>query len=264
MESRPSYVADMFYPGNPKMLKQAVLGYLEKATPPKIKGQLKAVIVPHAGYIYSGPVAAYAYKLLKGLDQSIKWKVLLLGLSHSVPYAGAAPSVYKKWKTPLGLVDAEDVRSEIGEKESIIDVPDAEVGEHSIEVQIPFLQVVMKDFVIYPLHLGHVRPDWMADDLLDFCARDDVIVVVSSDLSHFLEYNEAKKVDAKTSESICNLDIDEMTKSGDACGKGGILTLMHIANGLKWKCKMLDYRNSGDTAGEKDRVVGYGAWAFYK
>lgn len=271
--------AGQFYPGNAAMLKQAVLGYLEKAgngaangtapsavtaAPKNDEGSLKALIVPHAGYIYSGPVAAYGYKLLKSFDQTKKWKVLLLGLSHFVPVVGAAVSTFSKWETPLGQVDVLDVRNEIGASETIADIPDAEAQEHSLEVQVPFLQLSLKNFELYPLFLGNIRPDFLANDLMEFCKKDDVIIIVSSDLSHYNDYTEAKKLDNETINAILNLDIDLMAERGDACGRMGILTLLCVAKNLGLKPKLLDYRNSGDTAGGMDSVVGYAAIGFYK
>lgn len=262
---REPAVADMFYPGDSGALKQMILEYLEKAEVGKVPGRLKAVIVPHAGYIYSAPVAAYSYKLIKKLDQEMRWKVLLLGPSHQFPISGVAAPAFSQWKTPLGLVDVKDVRDEIGESDLISDIPDAGVNEHSLEVQVPFLQMVLKEgFDLYPLVLGNFRAELLAEGLAEFCARDDVITVVSSDLSHYLYYDDAKKVDEVTSKAICDLDALKMEKEGDACGKAGILTLLYIAKRLGWKCKMLDYRNSGDTAGDKSKVVGYGAWGFIK
>lgn len=257
-------VENQFYPGNPEILKKMIYGYLDKAEVSKIEGKIKAIIVPHAGYIYSAPIAAYSYKLLKSLDREVLWKVLLLGPSHHIPFSGAAVSPFSKWQMPFGFVDVADIRKEIGEKDSMPDIPDCDKEEHSLEVQVPFLQMVLKNFVLYPLVLGNIRSDWLANDLVEFCKKEDVIVVASSDLSHYLPYEEAKKIDFATSEAICNLDIDELVDHGDACGIAGILTLLHIAKALEWKCKMLDYRNSGDTAGTKDAVVGYGAWVFYK
>jgi len=225
---------------------------------------LKAVISPHAGYVYSAPVAAYSYKLFKKIDQARKWKILLLGPSHQVPFSGAAAPAFGKWETPLGLVDVKDVRDEIGDSEVIVDVPEAGVHEHSLEVQVPFLQMVLDDFELYPIVLGDVRADLLAEALADFCKNDDVIVVVSTDLSHFLPYEEAKMVDGETCDAVSGLDIEKMKSKGDACGRAGILCLLHLAKKLGWKCELLDYRNSGDTAGTKDKVVGYGAWGFYK
>ena len=260
---RPALFANQFYPGDSKILKQNILRYLEKAETVPVDGKLKALISPHAGYIYSGYTAAYSYKLLKNLDKDTEWKILLLGPSHQVSYSGAAVSEQTGWQTPLGMVKVKDIREEIGEKDDIVDIPEANMHEHSLEVQVLFLQSVLKKFVLYPLVLGSIRPDFLADDLLDFCREDDVIVLVSSDLSHYLRYEEAKKIDLATSEAICGLDIEKMTERGDACGRMGILTAMFIANKLGWKCKMLNYTNSGDTAGDKNRVVGYGAYAFY-
>jgi len=208
-------------------------------------------------------VAAYGYKLLKNFDHTKKWKVLLLGLSHFVPVVGAAVSTFAKWETPLGQVDVFDIRKEIGEKDSIMDIPDAEATEHSLEVQVPFLQLSLKNFDLYPLFLGNIRPDFLANDLTEFCKRDDVIIIVSSDLSHYNEYTEAKKIDRETVEAILNLDIDMMAERGDACGRMGILTLMCVAKSLGLKPKLLDYRNSGDTAGNMDSVVGYASIGFF-
>ena len=257
---REPAVADMFYSGDENALKRMILEYLEKVPSVEMSGQLKAIIVPHAGYIYSAPVAAYSYSLIKKLDQKKRWKVLLLGPSHQVPFGGAAAPAFDQWKTPLGLVDVKDVRDEIGESDLISDVPEAGVNEHSLEVQVPFLQMTLKEFDLYPLVLGNFRAELLAEELAEFCESDDVITVISSDLSHYLPYEEAKKVDHITSKAICELDVKSMEVDGDACGKMGILTLIHIAKKLKWKCKILDYRNSGDTAGSKDKVVGYGSW----
>lgn len=296
MSIRRAAVANLFYPGNAHMLKQVVLECLGKAEKTKLPGRLKAIIAPHAGYQYSGEVAGTAYKLIKELDQDTQWKVLLLGPSHNVPFAGAAVSGESFWETPLGKVPVKDVREglkdegfgnegfgnggkfrtemerrDLGQErvegESlanlIVDMPEAHQDEHSLEVQVPFLQVCLKDFVLYPLCLGSVRPDFLGEVLKNFVSREDVIVVASSDLSHFLSYEKAREVDLATSEAICSLDIEKMAEIGDACGRMGVLTVMSLAEELGWKCKMLQYLNSGDTAGEMSRVVGYGAYAFY-
>jgi len=264
MRIRKPAVANQFYPGNVQILKHQLFEYLEKASPSEIPGKIKAVISPHAGYIYSGPTAAYAYKILKKLDQSKTWKVLLLGPSHHIPFYGAASPEEEKWETPFGLVDVKNVSNEIPESNEISEIPNANKEEHSLEVQVPFLQTVLKNFVLYPLVLGNVRPNSLASELEEFVKQDDVIIVSSSDLSHFLKYNEAEKVDLNTSEAIVNLDVQKMSEEGDACGAMGILTVMYLARSLGWKCKMLNYLNSGDTAGDKSRVVGYGAYVFYE
>lgn len=264
MSIRQPAVADQFYPGNPGVLKQMILGFLSNAKPPKIIGEIRAIISPHAGYIYSGQTAAYGYKLLKNLDQEKEWKILVLGPSHHVPFSAAAAPENDEWKTPLGIVKVKDIRSELKKSYVIDDVHGADTQEHSLEVQVPFLQMVLKKFTLYPLVLGNLNSGFLAKELEEFCKKEDTIVIASSDLSHYLPYEEAKKIDFKTSSAICDLDIEKMNMIGDACGKGGILAVMHLAKKLGWKCKMLDYRNSGDTAGDKNGVVGYGSYAFYK
>lgn len=273
MTVRKPAVANQFYPGNPQMLRQSIMEYLDKARPEASPGRLKAIISPHAGYIYSGWTAAYAYKLLKGLDQDVDWKILLLGPSHHLPFYGAVAPEEDEWETPLGKVPVADVRGEIVlegpfaqslESNEIIDFPGANTDEHSLEVQVPFLQMTLKKFTLYPLVLGDLRPAFFAREIKKFAAQKDVITIASSDLSHFLKYSEAKRADQITSEAICDLDILKMSELGDACGKMGILTLMHLAKELRWKCDILNYKNSGDTAGDMSRVVGYGAFAFYK
>ncbi|MFA7685902.1 MAG: AmmeMemoRadiSam system protein B [Candidatus Gracilibacteria bacterium] len=264
MSIRKPAVANQFYPGNPQMLKQSIMEYLEKAKPGSFNGKLKAIIVPHAGYIYSGWTAAYAYKLLRRLDQERVWKVLLLGPAHNVPFYGAAAPEEDQWETPLGLVEIKDVRTELKESEEIIDVPQSNTYEHSLEVQVPFLQMALKNFVLYPLVLGTLRPKSLASEIESFVQQKDVIMVVSSDLSHFMKYADAKKTDLETSTAICDLDVMKMAEVGDACGRMGILTAMDIAKELGWRCEMLNYKNSGDTAGDMKSVVGYGAYAFYQ
>jgi len=257
------------------MLKQDVLRYLSSAEFPeevagKLKGDLKALIVPHAGYLYSGLTAGYGYKLLKKLPKDIEWKIVLIGISHLVPFNGASVFPNGVWKTPLGDVAVRDIRKEIGpdgkideDDDLFLYIPEAHSEEHSLEVQVPFLQTCLDRFVLYPIATGTCRPDFLADRLEEFVARDDVIVVVSSDLSHHLPYEEAQEVDRATLNGIVGMKVEKVIERGDACGLKGILASMFLAEKLKWKPVLLDYRNSGDTAGDKDRVVGYGSVAFF-
>lgn len=287
MQIREPAVANQFYPGDPARLKQDILRYissaeLDEAVMEKLAGkEVKAVIVPHAGYIYSGPVAGFGYKLLKMLSKNVEWKVLLLGVSHSIPFTGAAPFPDGIWKTPLGEVRVKDIREELsaedwdpgasgvgsasepgGDDEIFWDVPEAHTEEHSLEVQVPFLQMCLEKFVLYPVATGSVRPDFLAERLVKFIEREDVIVVLSSDLSHHLSYEEAIETDRETLEGIVGMNIEKVVERGDACGIKGILTGMFLAEKLGWKPVLLDYRNSGDTAGDRSRVVGYGSVAF--
>lgn len=286
MQIREPAVANQFYPGDAHMLKQTILRYLSLVEmPEKVKEEvggesgskdssgggkkIKGIIVPHAGYIYSGPTAAYGYHLLKNLSKDVEWKVVLIGVSHFTPFNGAAPFGEGIWKTPLGQVKTKDIRKELpsfeakGEEDEVfLTVPEAHTQEHSLEVQVPFLQTVLSKFVLYPIAAGTVRPDYLADRLLEFVRGEDVIVVISSDLSHYLPYEEAKKRDKNTLDGILAGDIEKVVATGDACGITGILTMMFLAEKLGLKPVLLDYRNSGDTAGDKSAVVGYGAVGF--
>jgi MEMO1 family protein len=274
MHVREAAVSNQFYPGNPGVLKQSILEYLSSATVADdlrvdaAAGKLKGVIVPHAGYVYSGAVAASSFNLLKHLDKGVKWKVLLMGPSHTTPFMGAAPFREGIWKTPLGAVAVNDIRDELADgandDELIVEVIEAHRKEHSLEVQLPFLQSVLSSFVVYPLILGNLRPDFLADRLAEFVARDDVIVVVSSDLSHHLPFEEALKVDEATVTGIAQMDTDSVIEKGDACGLKGILTMMLLAEKFGWKPSVLDYKNSGHTGGDKSAVVGYGSVGWFK
>ena len=274
MHIREPVVVNQYYPGNPGVLKQNILEYLSSAEVPSelrekaANGQLKGIIVPHAGYVYSGAVAASAFSLLKHLDKSVKWKVLLIGPSHTTPFMGAAPYREGIWKTPFGGVAVNDIRDELpagaNDDELIVEVIEAHRDEHSLEVQLPFLQSVLSSFVVYPLVLGNLRPDFLADRLAEFVARDDVVVIVSSDLSHHLPFEEALKVDETTVTGIARMDTDSVIEKGDACGLTGILTSMILAEKFGWKPSVLDYKNSGHTSGDKSAVVGYASVGWFK
>jgi len=258
---RPA-VAGAFYPEEPAELRGMVDGFLAKAGNVKVEGRLRALVEPHAGYIYSGPVAAFGYKLLSSQKEKPS-KIILLGPSHYAGFLGAAEAGADFWQTPLGMVKAGSLKGKIRAAGAVSLIPEAHAPEHCLEVQLPFLQAVMKgDFTIYPLLTGELSPSALADSLLG-AIDDDTLVIASSDLSHYNPYEKAVRLDSICNRAVPALDIETMEESGDACGKTGILTLMHIAKKKKWKGKMLDYRNSGDTAGPKDAVVGYGCYAFY-
>ena len=256
-------VAGMFYPENGEELKQMIDGYLSSAGDISLEGKLHGLVEPHAGYIYSGLSAAYGYKLLakyKNIN-----KIILFGPSHNAIFNGACEAGFESWETPLGKVKAKSIKDRLkGESKKLIEVyPQAHSMEHCLEVQLPFLQTVMeKEFEIYPLLIGNVNPAELADAIMGQI-DDNTLVIASSDLSHYLPYETARKVDSIANESVPSLDIERFTKEGDACGKTAILTLMHIAKKKGWEGKLLDYRNSGDTAGPKTGVVGYGCYAFY-
>jgi AmmeMemoRadiSam system protein B len=257
--TRKPAVAGAFYPGEKDSLKYMIDEFFKICKPCDCKKQAKAMIVPHAGYMYSGIVAAEGYKCLKKLDQKKHWKILLLGPSHFIPFTGAAIPESDFWETPLGKVEI----GKLPTSEIIIEDEKPHEEEHSLEVQVPFLQTVLEDFTLYPLCLGEVNPKDLAKELKDFADQDDVIIIVSSDLSHFYEYDEAKKLDDKANKYIPALDIKNAEKV-EACGIKGVLTFMHIAKMINLEGCFIDYKNSGDTAGDKDRVVGYGCYVFMK
>ncbi len=237
-------VAGTFYPGDENELETMIKDFLDQASVPELSGSLKGIIVPHAGYIYSAPVAAYAYKLL-----SNQKKLILLGPSHHGYFEGLAESGCEAWNTPLGITPV----YEIGNTHSY---PAAHNPEHSLEVQLPFLQTVLADFSIAPVLTGNISPDDGAK-LID----NGDFLVVSSDLSHYKPYADAVATDGKTIELIESLDIEGFLMDGDACGKTGIAIAMALAKKHGWKIKKLKYANSGDTAGPKTEVVGYAAFA---
>jgi len=260
-EIREPAVAGSFYPEDESELREMVEKFLKDAGDVKISKRLRGLVVPHAGYIYSGPVAAYGYKLLMKQDHK-PGRIILIGPSHYAMFIGVAEGSARFWRTPLGLVPAESIASKITDRSILGIYPQAHAPEHSIEVQLPFLQTVLKEkFTIYPLLTGEVNPALLAN-ALEPAIDDNTLFIVSSDLSHYYPYEQARRLDAVANEAIPNLDFKRM-EYAEACGKTGILTLMHIAKSKGWKGKLLDYRNSGDTAGPKDNVVGYGCYAFY-
>jgi len=259
---RKPAVADAFYPGDPDELRKMVDGFIMDAKETKKEGVLRGLVVPHAGYIYSGPVAAYGYRLLSR-EQKRFSKIMIIGPSHYAAFFGAAESGADAWQTPLGIVKSGSIRRMIGKTDLFQDIPQVHAPEHCLEVQLPFLQTVMKkDFTIFPFLTGEVSPSVLAETLVKMI-NDETLVIASSDLSHYNPYEKAIRIDSICNKAVPALDIKTMEESGDACGKTAILTLMHIAKKKKWKGKLLDYRNSGDTAGPKDAVVGYGCYAFY-
>jgi len=260
MEIRQPAVAGMFYPDNPRQLKVDLEYMLDSAELPALDPQsIKALIAPHAGYIYSGPVAATAYKLLLPRREQIK-RVVLLGPSHRVALRGLAIPTCKLFRTPLG-----DIPLDMQALQLIASLPgvtkrdDAHSREHSLEVQLPFLQTALNDFVLIPLVVGVADPETVAAVLDKLWGGTDTLIVISSDLSHFLPYAAAKTRDSQTSKLIEQLD---HTIDGEqACGCHPLNGLLKLARKKGLTVHPLDMRNSGDTAGSRDQVVGYGSYA---
>ncbi len=257
---RQPAVAGSFYPGESSALSSAVEGFLDAAEigdgPPP-----KAIIAPHAGFVYSGAVAATAYARLKPVAEQIK-RVVLLGPCHRVAVRGLALSGADAFMTPLGEIPIDKDAAAM-----IVDMPQVGVFdpthemEHSLEVHLPFLQILLGDFQLVPLVVGETPPAQVAEVLDALWGGPETLIVVSSDLSHYLDYESAQKIDAKTSRAIENLDPSGISRD-DACGRFPVVGLLETAKRRGMTVETVDLRNSGDTAGSKDRVVGYGSWLF--
>ncbi len=256
---RKPAVAGLFYPADPQLLKQSIDDYLALANCES--NNPKALIVPHAGYRYSGVVAASGYSLLKNLKTTIN-TVVMIGPSHRVGFNGVAVPSVDYFATPLG-----DVQIDKNKIAAISKLPfvqtrdDAHLQEHSLEVQLPFLQTLLDDFAIVPLVAGNASAAEIAMILEQLWGGPETLILISSDLSHFHDYNTAKQMDSATSLAIEQLK-PELINYDSACGKVPVTGLLSIARKLGLKAKRLDLRNSGDTEGSKDKVVGYGAYAF--
>jgi AmmeMemoRadiSam system protein B len=261
MRTRSPAFAGMFYSDKPQELAAAVKGFVAEATPPAKPALAKAVVAPHAGYIYSGPVAGSAYAWLAARASQVE-RVILLGPSHRVAFAGVATSGAGVFETPIGpvAVDREAVASLV-ETGLAREFEPAHTNEHSLEVQLPFLKQVFPDARVVPLLAGD--DDWRAAErVLDaLWGGDETAVVISSDLSHYHDYATARKIDAGTAELVEHLAAGEVDHE-QACGATGVNALLALAAKKTLACTTLDLRNSGDTAGPRNRVVGYGAFAF--
>jgi len=257
---RPCAVAGLFYPAQPEQLRQELNQYLSQ--PHKsIGAPLKAIIVPHAGYIYSAAVAASAYALIAEQRASIT-KVVLLGPCHHVAVRGLALPEMDSFVSPFGevAVDQELVAA-ISGMPQVVPCAETHLPEHSLEVQLPFLQQVLDEFTLLPLVVGQASPQEVAEVLEVVWGGDETLIVVSSDLSHYLPYAEATAIDRRTSDAI--IELDNTLDSQQACGCYSVNGLLRAAKAHHLTADCVDLRNSGDTAGSKDRVVGYGAYVFH-
>ncbi|MBW2609553.1 MAG: AmmeMemoRadiSam system protein B [Deltaproteobacteria bacterium] len=263
---RDPILAGTWYPGNRDALIRSIKNYLSKAEAGSLPGDLKAVIVPHAGHIYSGKVAAYAYGLLKTMD--IK-RVILIGPSHRVGFRGASVNLQSGYRTPLGVVPVDQVlaRKIIDTSDKIRYVPMAHAKEHSLEIQIPFLQTVLDDFMIVPIVMG--EQDFrtcseLAEGLVKVMSdMEKTLILASTDLSHFHNYDRARELDTEFIGHVKKLDPEGLAGSlslgtCEACGGGPVITVMLAAKAVGVdRVEILNYANSGDVTGDKSRVVGY-------
>ena len=256
---RPPAVAGMFYPASAQLLARTLARLLGEV-PPSRQPRPKAIVAPHAGYVYSGPIAASVYAPLAAWRGSIR-RVLLLGPTHRVAVDGLALPGCRAFATPLGEVpvDAQAV-AVVGDLPQLCVSAAVHADEHALEVQLPFLQTVLGDFSLLPLAVGDASPQEVAQVIERLWGGDETLIVVSSDLSHYLPYDAARRIDAQTAQRIGALDatIDHQ----QACGATPLNGLLLAARAHGLDVRLLDLRNSGDTAGDRSRVVGYGAFAF--
>jgi len=258
---RPPAVAGAFYPADPARLRAEVAVLLAAAAPLPTAPPPAALIVPHAGYAYSGPVAATAYALLARTRPDLR-RVVMVGPSHFARIDGLALPGARALATPLGdvPVDAE-AEARACRHPGVGISPAAHAREHCLEVQLPFLQVVLAEPTVVALLCGQVAVEQAASVVEEFLGEEGTLVLVSSDLSHYLPYQEARRRDEATADAIERLDPDALDHDG-ACGLVGVQALLLAARRRGLAATRLDLRNSGDTAGDRDRVVGYGAFSF--
>jgi len=261
LSTRAPAVAGLFYPGVAASLSHSIRRMLEDANPASDTAP-KALIAPHAGYIYSGPIAASAYALLAPARDIIE-RVVLLGPTHRVAVRGLALPCVSHFTTPLGPVSVDtSARETLRHLPQVVLDDAAHAQEHSLEVHLPFLQTILTNFELVPLAVGHADAAEVAAVLDTLWGGPETLIVVSSDLSHYHSYQEAMTMDSATADAILELrtDIDHE----QACGATPVCGLALIARRRHLRPRLLDLRSSGDTAGDKTRVVGYGAFAFYE
>lgn len=253
-------VADAFYPGHPATLQRDVDAHLDAARRVLPAGARppKAVIAPHAGYIYSGSTAALAYARVE-LARDVIERVVLLGPTHRVPVRGLALSGADVWRTPLGSVPTAEHLPELEGVHDVVTRPDVHQWEHSLEVHVPFLQRVLGDFTLVPLAVGEASPEAVAAVLDALWGGPETLIVVSSDLSHFHPYEVAHQLDAATVDRI--LAFDGPIAPDRACGARPMNGLLVTAARRRLASRLLGLCNSGDTAGDHRRVVGYASIA---
>lgn len=258
--TRPAAVAGMFYPADARVLRDQIAQYLGAVAPVETERAPKLLIVPHAGYIYSGPIAAHAYALLERWRARIN-RVVLLGPAHRVAVNGLAAPTVESFETPLGRVSIDrEAMAKLADLPQVVASDAAHALEHSLEVQLPFLQTVLESFTLIPLAVGHAGADEVAEVLERLWGGDETLIVISSDLSHYHHYHDAQLMDRATVEGI--LKLDAALDHQQACGATPIAAALKAARAHGLRPRLLDLRNSGDTAGDRAHVVGYCAIAF--
>ncbi|MDO8722580.1 MAG: AmmeMemoRadiSam system protein B [Syntrophales bacterium] len=273
MESniRKSSIAGSWYPNSPKVLQANIADFFRQVPDDPIEGRVMGMVAPHAGYVYSGQVAAYAYKLIQG---QVFDAVIVIGPSHRMPFTGV--SVYNRggYETPLGTVAVDSgLADRLMAQSGIVSAnPSVHMQEHSIEIHLPFLQAALGDFPFVPLLMGNQDRrtcEGLAEVIASAVGEKKVLLVGSSDLSHFHSYDEAVKLDSLALAYLDKLDPDGFLKDlekqkFEACGGGPAAVAMMAAKRLgAGRSKLLKYANSGDVTGDRSSVVGYAAAVFY-
>jgi MEMO1 family protein len=257
---RPAAVAGMFYPDDARELAEEVVAHLDRTgDAPLAPGFPKAVIVPHAGYVYSGPVAAHAYDLLRPARGIVR-RVVVLGPCHRVPVRGLALPQARVFATPLGRIPLDsDALAAIRNLPQVVESAATHAEEHALEVQLPFLQKVLGEFSLVPLVVGDAAPEKVAEVIERLWGGPETLIVISSDLSHYHAYDAACDIDRATVRAI--LDFDVNLSHEQACGATPVAGMLIAGKRRGLAARLLDCRNSGDTGGDKRRVVGYASFA---
>jgi MEMO1 family protein len=261
LKTRPAAVAGYFYPADAGELRATIDECFAQAARASDITTPQALIVPHAGYIYSGTVAAAAYASVQSIRQRIR-NIVLIGPSHRVPLRGVAVPQADAFATPLGAVPIDIQRKLRLVKHGLVfasDVPHAQ--EHSLEVQLPFLQTLFAEFTLLPLVTGEASASHVAAVLAEVWGDEETLVLASSDLSHYHTYDEAQNIDAQTAQAILQRRSD--LTGEQACGCVSINGLLHLAAARNYQVGEIARLNSGDRAGDRHRVVGYGAFGIY-
>ncbi len=269
---RKSVIAGSWYPGNPSVLKKDIEGFIKLVPDTESAGVVVAIIAPHAGYIYSGQVAAYAYKRICGGNYDA---VIVIGPSHRIAFPGISIFSSGGYETPLGIVPVdEELARQIKKNSKLVsDIPGAHLQEHSLEIQLPFLQYVLGNFSFVPLVMGDQTADSceeLARAIYASAQGRKILIVGSSDLSHFHNYNEASRLDSVALGHLKDRDAAGLLSSlkngtTEACGGGPMAVAMLVASMLgSNSSQVLKYANSGDVTGDKSSVVGYAAAIFVK
>src|SRR5664280_118790 len=255
---RPPAVAGIFYPGGASTLAANVDGLLAGVIT-QSAGRLRALICPHAGYRYSGPTAAEAFGQIRG--QSFD-HVLVMGPSHRAAFRGVAIADADAFETPLGKLPLTAALDVLAKSKPFLLANGPHEEEHSLEVELPFLQRTLTKFSLTPLVFGAVDEEAVAKALNDWVSPS-TLIIASSDLSHYHAYDEAVSLDRLTLDMILRLDAEAVCHA-EACGRSPVAALLYMARWNSWEARLLNYKNSGDTSGERGRVVGYWAIGFYE